>query len=66
MASDWPRTFFTARLFLFSIIITAAVRRLGLGDTENFMSRYIMRVIITIIDIIMISIVTVLHAVYRH
>ena len=27
----------------------------GLGDNENFMSRYIMRVIITIIDIIMIS-----------
>ena len=28
---------------------------LGLGDNENFMSQYIMRVIITIIDIIMIS-----------
>ena len=28
---------------------------LGMGDNKNFMSRYIIRVIITIIDIIMIS-----------
>ena len=25
MASDWPHTFFTARLFLFSIIITPEI-----------------------------------------
>ena len=29
--------------------------RLGMGDNKNFMSRYIIRVIITIIDIITIS-----------
>ena len=29
---------------------------LGMGDNQNFMSRYIMRIIITIIDIITISI----------
>ena len=34
-ASDWPRTFFTARLYLFSILST------GLGGIENFISQYI-------------------------
>ena len=29
-----------------------ALYRLGMGDSKNFMSRYIMRVIIMIIDII--------------
>ena len=30
VASDWPRTFFTPKVFLFSIVITKANRRLKL------------------------------------
>ena len=35
--------------------VFVCVYALGMGDNKNFMSRYIIRVIITIIDIIMIS-----------
>ena len=35
--------------------VCVCVRVLGMGDDKNFMSRYIIRIIITIIDIIMIT-----------
>ena len=38
-----------------NVTLTSPLCEIGMGDSKNFMSRYIIRVIITIIDIITIS-----------
>ena len=42
--------------YIYKILSQNFILSLGMGDGENFMSRYIVKVIITIIDIITISV----------